>query len=65
MKIEVPIYCTVGERKLLFYAQADEDAQILKAIYKEGGKVIGEVSFDEILLQVLKGRVYISYEKKN
>lgn len=65
MKYEIPVYCTEGIKKLLFHVYIDEDNGIIKVFYKEKGKSTGEVSLDEILIQILKSKVSIIYKEKN
>ena len=60
---EVPVYCVHGKKKMLFFAQIDEVAGTVNFVYKDKNIPIGEVSLEEVIIQILKSRVYILHEK--
>lgn len=58
VKYEVPVRCTCGDKKILFYVIIDEEKKEIILAYKAGDAVAGTVSLTEATLQLLKGRVY-------
>lgn len=59
MRYEVPIRCTCGNKKIIFYVIIDEAKSEIDVVYKSGEEIVGSASLSDIIIQILKSRVYI------
>lgn len=59
MRYEVPIRCTCGKKKIIFYVIIDEAKREINVAYKRGEDIVGTASLNDIIIQILKSRVYI------